>query len=378
MPMDKKILMVATQEIVNDLSDGGKRGSNRNWRLLKDIHGEGITLVMYTNNTECSSVGIVRLQAYKNILDRVANLLSGRIFACRSSEDYIVEMVAENKYDIVFLDRSLYGTLVDKIKRKDCNCKIWTFSHNLESNYFENKFKKYPILSKIICDKVKKSEEKTVRQSDCLFVLTERDAELNKRIYGTKARMCIPTSFEDRYCETSRVSDDETKQLLFIGSMFGPNYDGIKWFVDNVMEELKEYTLTIVGKNFERKKNELQKSNVIVVGTVDDLEAYYYANNIMVMPIFYGDGQKVKIAEAMMYGKTIIATDEALEGYSVDDVKGIFRCNTADEFIQTIVELSSLHRDEYRKSVRNKFMEEYSYSVILEKVREEFMALMSY
>ena len=157
--------------------------------------------------------------------------------------------------------------------------------------------------------------------------------------------------------------------------MFGPNYDGIKWFVDNVMEKLIEYTLTIVGKNFESKKDELQRKNVIVVGTVDDLEDYYYQNNIMVMPVFYGDGQKVKTAEAMMYGKTIVATDEALEGYSVDSVEGVFRCNTANEFIQTIRKVSFLSRDRYRVSVRNKFLEEYSYSSILKEVRKDFITL---
>lgn len=375
---DKKVLMIATQEIISDLSDGGKRGSSRNWELLRDIFGaQNVTLIMYTNNIECSSDGIIRLPAYKNILTRMVNIFSGRLFTERSSEDYILGMLIKDRYDIVFLDRTLYGTLVDKIKRENCDCKIWTFSHNLESNYFKNKLKKYLIFSKIICNKVKKSEEKTLQKSDCLFVLTNRDAELNKQIYGKKASACIPTSFEDRYCETFNFLDDATKQLLFIGTMFGPNYDGIKWFVDNVMEKLPEYTLTIVGKNFESKRKKLQRTNVNVIGTVSNLEEYYYANNIMVMPIFYGDGQKVKTAEAMMYGKTIIATDEALEGYDVENVKGIFRCNTADEFVQTIIRISLLCRKEYRNSIRNQFVNKYSYTAVLRRTKKEFLTLLS-
>lgn len=375
---DRKVLMIATQEIVNDLSDGGKRVSNRNWKLLKDIFGlQNVTLVMYTNSNEYSDDYIIRLPACKNKWDRGRNVLVGRIFANKRSEEYVVEMIVKNRYDIVFFDRSLFGTLVDKIKKTDCICKIWVFSHNLEIKYFKNKFKKYPLISSLICNKVKKSESKTIQNADYLFVLTPRDIELNKQIYGKEAYKCIPTSFDDRYCETLEPSDDETKQLLFIGTMFGPNYDGIKWFVDNVMEKLNEYTLTIVGKNFELKKDELQRKNVIVVGTVDDLEDYYYQNNIMVMPVFYGDGQKVKTAEAMMYGKTIIATDEALEGYSIDSVEGVFRCNTAYEFIQTIRKVSFLSRNRYRVSVRNKFLEEYSYSSILKEVKKDFLTLIS-
>ena len=101
--------------------------------------------------------------------------------------------------------------------------------------------------------------------------------------------------------------------------MFSPNYDGIKWFAENVMTELKDYHLIIVGKDFEQKKDELENVNVHVVGTVESLEKYYYSENIMVMPIFYGDGMKIKTAEAMMYGKIILASDEALEGYEVTE-----------------------------------------------------------
>lgn len=39
--------------------------------------------------------------------------------------------------------------------------------------------------------------------------------------------------------------------------MFGPNYEGIKWFVDKVMKKLPEFTLAIVGRNFESQKKKL-------------------------------------------------------------------------------------------------------------------------
>lgn len=378
MSIDKKVLMIATQEIVSDQSDGGKKGSNRNWRMLKDIFGvQNITLIMYTNNAEDSKTGVIRLAAYNNMFSRVINILSGRLFVSKRNEDQVVNMIVQKRYDIIFLDRTLHGTLVEKIRTIDSRCQIWTFSHNLESNYFRNKLKRYPIISTVICRRVKRSEKKTIQGSDCLFVLTKRDAALNKKIYGAEVCLCIPTSLEDKYCENQKKSDEATKQLLFIGTMFGPNYDGIQWFVDNVMGKLSGYTLTIVGKNFETKRKRLQRSNVIVVGTVDDLEGFYYGNNIIVMPIFYGDGQKVKTAEAMMYGKTIIATDEALEGYEIENVKGIFRCNTADEFIQTINNVSALSREEYRVSVRDKFLNEYSYATVLEKVRKNFLTFVN-
>lgn len=76
------------------------------------------------------------------------------------------------------------------------------------------------------------------------------------------------------------------------------------------------------------------------------------------MPIFYGDGMKIKTAEAMMYGKTILASDEALEGYEVKDIQGIYRCNTREEYLETI-HMIERNENYYNKSVRNLFLSKY-------------------
>ena len=115
--------------------------------------------------------------------------------------------------------------------------------------------------------------------------------------------------------------------------------------------------MQIIGKGFESKREELECDNVKVIGTVENLEEYYYTASSIVMPIQYGDGMKVKTAEAMMYGLTIFATDEALEGYDVKDVQGIYRCNSSDEFIKSIKEAYEYNKIKALNSdIRNYFM----------------------
>ena len=78
------------------------------------------------------------------------------------------------------------------------------------------------------------------------------------------------------------------------------------------------------------------------------------------MPIFYGSGMKVKTAEAMMYGRIILASDEALEGYDVGNVNGIYRCNKAEEYIDVIEKIfnkQSIVR--FQDDVRQCFLEKY-------------------
>ena len=366
----KKILMVATQEMVNDLSDGGKRVTNRNWNLLCDVFGkENVYLVMMTNSENIDDKKqIIRYQSYSGIFNRVINIIAGRIFYTRKAEENVLNIIETNDINIVFLDRTVFGGLASSIRHKYENVLIWTFAHNLEVDYFKNKLKKIPILNNVICSQIYKSEKNNVQLANRLFCLTERDKKLFLSKYGVDSEV-IPTSFPDLYNESLDVkhNKDSITSLLFIGSMFGPNYDGIKWFVDNVMPDLENFSLMIVGKNFETKKNELERENVTVIGTVDDLEEYYYTDSIMVMPIFYGDGQKVKTAEAMMYGKVIFATDEALEGYETEGVRGIICCNTKEEFIRNIRAFQGKDYDVYAASVRKVFKQYYSYDGVLER-----------
>lgn len=375
----KSVLMIASQEILMNLKDGGKRESNRNYKLLKTIFGEGnIELIMFTNYSDYSSEdeGVIRLRSYWGIIDRGINIISGRLFTNKKNEEWIIRYIQEKRFDIIFLERSLYGSLVCKLKKAHVKCEIWIFVHNIEKNYFYNKMKKNLLLRSLVYPKIEESEEKTFEYSDRIFSLTNRDAELIKNIYGKQINAVIPTTFEDKFDLNKCVSHSwNRKELLFIGSMFGPNYEGIKWFCKNVMKELPEYTLKIVGKDFEVKRRELvsESNNIEVIGTVDNLEPYYYADNVMVMPIFYGDGQKVKTAEAMMYGKIIIATDEALEGYQVQNIEGILRCNSKNEFVSCIRNLQSkVIWESARNSVRKLFQEKYEFERVATKCKYDF------
>lgn len=369
--MGKKVLIVCGQEIITERNDGGKKCSFRNYELFCNVFGsENVYLCILTNNKVEDTNNIFRLTAYRTIVDRAVNILRGTLFTSASNEKKIVEFIQNNNIDIVVLERSMYGSLIKKIKRQKLACEIWVFVHNIEKQYFKNKVKHQSFLFYLPYLKIAKSEEETFKYADYIMTLTERDSKLIEEIYGRKSDLTLPMTFYDVFDDKKRAKDNQgKKELLFIGTMFAPNYDGIKWFVENVMTELENYHLTIVGKNFEQKKSELEKKNVNVIGTVESLEEYYYSDNIMVMPIFYGDGMKIKTAEAMMYGKTILASDEALEGYDVADVQGIYRCNTKEDYIKIIKKIEG-KENYYSKMVRQLFLAKYCLDSQIIKCKE--------
>ena len=105
--------------------------------------------------------------------------------------------------------------------------------------------------------------------------------------------------------------------------------------------------------------------------------AYYYIHSdAVVSPILAGDGMKVKTAEAIMYGKPIFATDEALEGYEVSQLKKIFRCNTSQEFITAINAYAGKPPYfPFNQEIRSLFLEKYHTSCYIKPFKEALLRI---
>ena len=231
------------------------------------------------------------------------------------------KQIRNNKYNLIFFDTSLLGVFTRHIAKKQ-KVNTISFFHNVEYDYlsvrFGKKIIKYPYLILALIN-----EKLTLKYSSSTIALSTRDKLRLSELYGRTAKYIIPITLETKVQKKLIVSEHKKHQtdspnLLFVGSLNRSNYISAVWFVDQVMPHIKSATLLIVGKGFENKSDELTRHNVRVIGTVDNLDRFYYQSRCVISPIFEGAGMKVKTAEAMMYGKTIYGTKEAFEGYDVD------------------------------------------------------------
>lgn len=364
-----RVLCIMNQNIFS-VKSGGSQCAKRNFESIKHSLNDEDTLYTCIISQEYEEIEERENELY--IPGLVGNVQSGLAAlqgckCCKKKYEKIIwKFVDRIKPDVIYLDTSKLGKLSKRMKER-YKYKVVCFFHNVESdyslNFVKNRGKQY-ILSYWAS---LKNEKDVIKYADKLICLTKRDSERIKNLYGRTPEFIVPISFEDRY-DSKKVNIDLKKGLLFVGSLFPPNFDGIKWFIREVMTSLPEQTLTIVGKGFEAEKEKLECENVRVVGTVDNLEEYYYTYPVMIMPIQYGAGMKVKTAEAMMYGKIIIATDEALEGYEIENTKGVYKCNTADEFIHSIRYAMRGEIDYENKPIRDIFLKYYEF----EATRKQF------
>lgn len=359
--MKMKVLYITDMDMFDRIKNGGQQVTSRNYKILQTLFGkDNISVLLFTKNKY--TIDNQTIYTFPLANSPAENIFCALCGYRRFNPKYIrsiKRIISSLKPDIVYIDSSELGRILKWI---DKSTKSIVFFHNIEVDYvWNNKIKRrkyyaFPILWAVFL-----SELLCTRTASKIICLTERDNIRMKNIYKRNADLVLPMGFEDIFDRNKLQRNSKVKKLLFVGSNFPPNYHGINWFIKNVMPMLNEFELVIVGKGFEKARKQLEKSNVKVVGTVDNLEDYYYSYCSIVMPILYGNGMKVKTAEAMMYGMNIFATDEALVGYNADGIEGIYRCNSAEEFVNAIKNAYNQNNIyECADMVRKKYISEFT------------------
>lgn len=304
-------------------------------------------------------------------LPRNLSIISKLTFGITNSYIKIIfSKLISKKYTHVFVSHSLYGRITQKIKSKFPDIVIVGFFHNIES-YYAKEFRKVNGIKKIPFQILTNFwERKYSRSIDKSIVLNERDAKLLEKIYQRKPNLILPTSFKDSFIETNiinTISDKEIIDYLFVGVNFFGNIQGIQWFIDNVLPKIPG-KLYIIGKGMDKVNWNNLSQRIVVKGYVEDLSYYYLRSKIVISPIFYGGGMKTKTAEALMYGKIILGTKEAFEGYEIDP-KFMYQCNTAKDFINRIL---TNRNPIFNIDSRNHFLKNYSIEKDIHRFRAIF------
>ena len=368
--MSRNVIFVTCHNIFAKTRTGGEQCSLRNYEILCSICGENNIHVCIISNSSDFHHAATYFRGASGYFELLISAICNTNLYLPTEEKKIITFIQQHPHDFIFFDSSLFGRIALRFK----NEKQILFLHNIEYSYALNKVKEKGIRYLPQMFTFKANEKMAVKYARKIIALNSRDDNMLIRKYGRQSDMLLPISFHDSFnttiCEDMYKNGNiEKKNLLFLGSLFMPNLEGIKWFINEVMSQLTDFRLTIVGKGFEKERANFQQKNVDVVGTVDSSAFYYYRHPIVVMPIFIGSGMKVKTAEAMMYGRIILATDEALEGYNCYDVEGIFRCNTASEYIQTLTQITRETLPPFQKHVRELFLNNYETNNQYSKMR---------
>lgn len=298
----------------------------------------------------CSRMKMNKFQILVNSLSFYDHGLTKKI------EKEILKCIKNTNYSFIFLDSSLYGILLKKIKAIFPSIKIITFFHNVELLFSIKRIKSDGVQYLPLFFSALINELKSIKYSDFIITISDRDKQYIDKIYKRTADLIFPITIPDLFDNVIKQEPNKQIELVFIGSNFFANRVGISWFVKHIMPKIPDVNLTIIGRGFENCTY-LIRDNVKVLGTVNDTKGYYHNANAIISPIFSGSGMKVKTAEALMMGKTIIGTKEAFIGYKKLN-NTIYECDNKNSFLYSISLLKKNHF--YNDDNRNYYLDSFS------------------
>jgi hypothetical protein len=179
----------------------------------------------------------------------------------------------------------------------------------------------------------------------------------------------IPISLKDDLAGIPKGKTSRPPVCLIIGDNWYPNLHGLKWFLENVLEHT-DIRLQIVGRNLGNFSVLFSHPKIEYLGFIEDLSDTIINADLFLCPIFKGGGMKVKVCEALMYGKTILGTSEAFEGYDVTSGGAGILCNTKEDFIRVLEFWSITEQEKFNKISRGIYLEKYSFIATLNSFRK--------
>ncbi len=152
-----------------------------------------------------------------------------------------------------------------------------------------------------------------------------------------------------------QMNGRQQTRLLTIGLMsYRPNHEGVDWFLDNIWPAIHrrfpELIFSIGGKgtptHLAAKWSKM--AGVEQLGFVEDLEAAYESALAVVASVNSGSGTCIKVLEACVHGRHVLATPFAVRGLTGDkcaELK-ILVSSTAEDYVKRLMEILALSEDE--------------------------------
>lgn len=157
------------------------------------------------------------------------------------------------------------------------------------------------------------------RRADHMWMASERDT---RDVASSHVTTLPNVPLDDRQAAITPcgpLPDDAAPVLMFVGSNAVPNLDALAWFFDGVWARVRaerpDARFRIVGKYYSSPAVNSWRSleGVEFVGFVDDLKAEYDAATVVAAPLTWGGGTKLKVLEALAYGRPFVGTSAAIE-----------------------------------------------------------------
>jgi glycosyltransferase involved in cell wall biosynthesis len=252
-------------------------------------------------------------------------------------------------------DSNMYGKLLKKtLKQRSFDVVIIEYIHN---SYFVNfisgdpliildthdivsertaDFKKFNYQG-VLYEMDRETEFSIIDLYHYVILICEPDYDTVKSIIGgKKVLLCQhPVKTVKRELRTT------VKNIVFIASGYLPNVDAITYFIENCWHQISEkyaVDLYIYGTVCSMFELPVEKS-IFLKGFIADESEIYDNADIIINPVRFGAGLKIKNVEALANGIPLVTTTHGSRGLNPMVNKGFLVADNTIDFIKAISSL---------------------------------------
>ena len=142
-----------------------------------------------------------------------------------------------------------------------------------------------------------------------------------------------------------------TSEILTVGYLASANASNLQSFTNFINRSWKTISdrcnirLVIAGMICEliseTSPNLLREhSNITAIGSVDELAEFYHQIDVVINPVEFGTGLKIKNCEAIFFGKPLVTTTTGMDGLSGESGESLMVCNSPKEWINCLAQLA--------------------------------------
>ena len=205
-------------------------------------------------------------------------------------------------------------------------------------------------------------EAAQLRTFDRVIAISQPDAAVFTGWVGAERVLLVPHPQVLR----ARPLRTVVRHLLFVGSSYAPNVDGLSWLLREVWPRLaaRGLVLDVVGGVGPALRQAAESSavqstacssaaGVRIHGVVADLEVFYDAADLVLNPVRHGSGLKIKSVEALSRGLPLVSTPHGVRGLENTEVAAdpaYWVADTAEAFEAAVTALVADHTLRQRTS----------------------------
>lgn len=378
--MGKKIAIVSFTDPCYGSMDGGKKNIERTCIVLS---GKGYDIDFYAfHNKDEQKNNIFLGEKTKEVVSYCTTgnplLFLGKYPFCverRWNRDFL--KVKWSDYDAVLFEGEQVYKIFKKCRSKIRKCIIRM--HDIESVYRDQIaqsqtgiFKK---LNLIESQKFSRIENELWKTDVFLGFVSCDELKIAEKLSKTPINRLfyLPPFFD--YHAPQKTAEHTGDYILYFGDMsLTNNLASVNWYLEKVYLCAKKIcpalSIHLCGKIPEDAKKEFEKidGSIVVCGYVESLEKEIQNSRFIVCPILYGAGVKIKLLEALSYGKLVIANRKALEGTYFEDKKHLFVAKDTTDYIKLTADYYQMNNypDSIGNNLKSIFDMYYSSAVFLD------------